>query len=323
MPVIYRPDTDAQRQQAMGAAKLKADATPPADLAFSAAVLATLTTSLPQFALEVQERGAALSAQTAATAAANPARRALNMYIRHFIGVFNMGVDRGRYPATDRAHYQLPVDYNELPKLGTDGENLLWANNIVSGDAARVLAGGQPMENPTAAEVGTKLTELNAALAAQSPAKDTYDKEQEDVAALRVPIDELIADIWDEVLFEFRKDAAPSMRRKAREYGVAYRLSPGETPTPEEFSVQGTGTELNAAGENEPLEDVEVTVVETNDTVFTDADGTYLIPLLPDGNYSLQFKKTGYTTQTLPVTVTAGSIVTVDVVMVADVPPVP
>ncbi|MBL4586573.1 MAG: carboxypeptidase regulatory-like domain-containing protein [Flavobacteriales bacterium] len=279
--------------------------------------------SAPQFAQEVQERGAALSAQTAATAAANPARRELNMYIRHFIGVFNMGVDRGRYLATDRAHYQLPVDYHQLPKLGTDFENILWANNIVSGDAARVLAAGQPMENPTAAEVAAKLTDLNTALAAQSPAKDAYDKEQEDVAALRASIDDLIADIWDEVLFEFRKDDAPSMRRKAREYGVVYRLSAGEAPAPEEFSVQGSVTAQDAAGVNAPLSDVEITVIETNDAVMTDATGNYLIPLLPDGNYNLQFKIAGYATQTLPVTVAVGGIITVDVVMVADVPPMP
>jgi len=324
MPVLYRPETDAQRLQAMTAAKAKADTFVLPDVpAFSAATLATLTTSLPQFAAEVQERSTALSAQTAATAAANPARKALNMYIRHFIGVFNMGVERGKYPATDRTQYQLPVDYHQLPKLTTDSEKILWANNIVNGDAARVLAGGAAMENPTAAEVAAKLADMEAALAAQSPAKDAYDQEQEDVAALRGPIDDLIADIWDEVLFTFRKDDAPSMRRKAREYGVVYRMSAGETPTPEEFSVQGTVAVQTSPGEYQPLADVEVTVLETNDTTLTDAEGNYLIPLLPDGNYNLRFKKLGYMEQTLPVTVTAGSIVTHNVEMMEDVPPVP
>jgi hypothetical protein len=323
MPEIDRPNTDAQRLQAMGAALSKAHVTAPAELAFSAETLVTLTASLPQFAQEIQQRGAALSTQAAATAAANPARKALNMYIRHFIGVFNMGVDRGLYPATDRAQYQLPVVYNQLPKLGTDYDKILWAHNIVDGDAARVLAGGAPMENPTAAEVDAKLNDLDAAIAAQSPAKDAYDKEQEDVAVLRQPIDDLIADIWDEVLFEFRKDDAPSMRRKAREYGVAYRLSTGETPALDEFSAQGNVTTQNAAGEYQPLTDVEVTVLETNDTTFTHADGNYLIPLLPDGNYNLRFKKLGYIEQTLPATLTAGTIVTLNVEMKKDVPEPP
>jgi hypothetical protein len=307
----------------MGAAKNKADVTDPADLAFGADTLTHLNTFLPQFAQEMQERGAALSAQAAATAVVNPARKALDMHIRHFIAVFNMGVDRGRYPATDRAHYQLPVDYNNLPDLGTDGKKLLWGSNIVSGDTARVNAGGQPMENPTAAEVNTAMGNLTAALAAQSPAKDAYDKEQEDVENLRAEADELIADIWDEVLFTFRKDEAPSMRRKAREYGVVYRLDKNEEPSPDEFSVQGNVTGLQADGTSVPLADVEVTVLETDTSVLTDDEGSYLVPYQAAGNYNIRFAKDGYTEQTLPITVVDGQIAELDVVMGRDTPPSP
>jgi hypothetical protein len=43
------------------------------------------------------------------------------------------------------------------------------------------------------------------------------------VQDLRNEADLLIADIWDEVLFAYRKETPPSLRRKAREYGVVYR----------------------------------------------------------------------------------------------------
>lgn len=308
MPVIYRPQSDAQRLRALNHAKAEADVTPPTSLAFSNDTLLRLNTVLPQFAQELQERGTALSAQALATAKATPVRNNLNMYIRHFIAVFNMGVDRGRYPAADRAHYQLPVDYTRLPNLNTTEENLQWAGNIVSGDAARVAAGGDAMENPTAAEVATALAELQTAVAAQAPTKEAYDKEQEDVEKMRGDVDDLIADIWDEVLFTFRKDAAPSMRRKAREYGVVYRLSGGEQPTPEEFSIAGVITLQTTDGTKQPAAEAEVTVVETNTNVLTNAAGEYLIPLLPAGNYTLRIAKEGYATQELPVTVTAGQI---------------
>lgn len=313
MPRLYRPETDTQRLKALGKAKSKADVTDPANLAFSANTLAALDVFLPQFAQEVSERGSALSAQAAATATVNPARKELDMYIRHFIAVFNMGVDRGRYPATDRGHYQLPVDYNRLPDLGTDADKIMWGRNIEIGDANRVAAGGEPMENPTAAEVAAATAALSAALDAQTPAKDAYDKEQEDVENLRAEADELIADIWDEVLFNFRKDTPSSMRRKAREYGIVYRLSSGEQPLPDELSVEGTVTELQANGMYVPVADVEVTVMETEASVLTNESGYYLMPYLAPGGYNLRFRKDGLAEQTLPVTVTEGQITELNV----------
>ncbi len=311
MAELQRPNSDIQRLRALKGANAKATVTAPADLAFGADTLATLQIVLPQFSQEMQERSTALSAQAAATAKANPVRRTLNMFIRHFFSVFNMGVDRERYPAADRAHYHLPVNFHRLPRLVTDAENIEWADNIITGDATRVTAGGDPMENPTAAEVQTALTALQNALAAQSPAKDAYDKEQEDVENMRAQVDDVIADIWDEVLFTFRKDTGPSMRRKAREYGVVYRQSPGEPPSPEEFSIIGSTTQ-QIDGEAQPLADVDVTVVETNTTVLTNDSGQYLMPLLPAGNYTLRFSKDGYVTQNIPVTVIAGQIVEVN-----------
>lgn len=318
MPIIYRPETDTQRLKALQAAKSKADAVVGGggSVAFGPGTAAALNTFLPTFNTEMQQRGSALSVQTAATAAANPTRKILNIFIRHFITVFNMGVERGRYPATDRGHYQLPVDYHKLPKLSSDADLTLWAGNIIDGDAARVLAGGEPMENPTAAQVATANTDLQTALSVQTTAKDAYDLEQEDVENLREEADELIADIWDEVLFTFRKDEAPSMRRKAREYGVVYRLSPGETPDPGEYSLQGRVTSqatLTPGGPHPPLADVQVRAVEDNITVVTDIDGNYLMPVLSTPNNTIEFSKPGFVTRTENVVLTPGAVLTLDV----------
>lgn len=322
MPRLYRPDTDNQRLEAMNTASSKANVTDPAALAFSADTLTTLTTLRPQFALEMQERGAALSLQATATAAANPARRAMDMYIRHFIAVFNMGVERGKYAAAERTYYQLPVDYQRLPDLGTDALKVLWASNLIAGETARVAAGLAPMENPAQPEMVAKLADLNAALDAQSPAKDAYDAEQEDVAAMRPAVDELIADIWDEVLFTFRKDDAPSMRRKAREYGVVYRLSKGEQPQPDEFSAMGIVSATAPDGSLIALPDVLVTDTASGTTTLSDSEGLYLMPPLPNGNRTFAFTKEGFLPQDLPITVVAGQVTELDVTMQPEVPPV-
>ena len=325
MPTIYRPETDAQRKQALQRAKTKADAVGVGSLAFSANTLAALNAFLPNFLTALQNRGSALSAQAASTHAMNPTRRVLRLWISHFFQVFNLAVLREEYAESDRAYYQLDVNSSAGPKLTTDEDLVEWAGNLASGETARVTAGGAAgganMAKPSAAEVAAQYDIFEPLLTAHTSTKDAYDNEQEAVAAMRNQADDIIGDIWDEVLFTYRKDDAPSMRRKARENGVVYISSPGEVPTPDEFSAAGKVSELNANGQGMPMADVEVTLVETNFAVLTDANGNYLMPHQTAGNYNLRFKKEGYTEQTHPITITEGEITELDVQLEPMMPP--
>jgi hypothetical protein len=321
MPIKDFPNTDVQMQQVLQAAKYKADSTPPAQLAFSNDTLVRLTAFLPAFDQELQERGNALAAQTTATSAANPARKALNMINRHFIQVFNFAVERGEWTAEDRAFYQLPVDYTSLPKMTTDEENLRWAKYIVDGEAARVAAGGAPMSNPSAAQVDTKRAAVIAAIAAQSTLKDAYDREQKDVELMRSDAIELVTDIWDEVLFTFRKESAPSQRRLAREYGIQYRPSPGETPTADDFSLMGQVTEEMT---NVALADVEVYIPQLDLYATTDVDGNYYFDILPAGSYNVRFRKVGFLEELrMGINITDGVLTTLNVQLRSMMPPTP
>lgn len=323
MSRLYRPETDAQRVKAMQAAKAKYDATPATQRAFGADTYTRLVDFLPPYLIEIQERGTALSQQSQAVSAINPQRRKLRLYVSHFIIGLDNAILREELPASDRAYYQLAVSGGAMPKLTTDEDLILWANNIISGEATRVTAGGTALSNPTAAQVQANLTTFQPLYDTLSARKSAYDSEQEDVAALWEEADDILSDIWDEVLFTYRKDEAPSMRRKAREYGVTYRLGTGEQPSPDEFSVDGIVTEQTTVGIPGPSVDVEVTVIENNVTVLTDIDGRYLIPTQTPGNYNLRFKKFGFKEQVLPVTIAAGQVTLLNVQMVPSFPPPP
>lgn len=318
MPRIYRPQTDFERLQALEAAKTKADATPAADLAFSADTLTRLNSFLPVFRTEMQQVGSALSAQTAATVIANAAKANTRMHISHFFQVFNLGVQRGVYTAQERAYFNLDVNSADLPRLVTEQEIATWGQRVATGDAARVAAGGAAMSNPTAAEVAAAHTAYVNAQASQSTKKDAYDHEQEDVEALRNDADDLIADIWDEVEFTFRKESAPSKRRKAREYGVRYIPSPGEAPGPEDYSIQGTVTDNHTGN---PLPGVLILLNATDVYTATDAQGKYLIPVQPAGTYSLTFYKNAFELHSASnVTVTEGAITTLNAALIPAAP---
>lgn len=51
-------------------------------------------------------------------------------------------------------------------------------------------------------------------------------------SALRPEADSVIRDVWDEVEFALRRLDPPSLRRRAREWGVFYALRPGEPEEP-------------------------------------------------------------------------------------------
>ncbi|MBI9039674.1 MAG: hypothetical protein JEY97_16205, partial [Bacteroidales bacterium] len=144
------------------------------------------------------------------------------MFASQFFQVFNFGVLRGIFNETERPYYKLDVNDGNTPVINTDSELLLWGQNLIVGEAARIAAEGTPMSMPSAAEFEIEFNKFKDLQIAQSQLKDQYDKEQEDVAALLDDADLLVKDIWDEVEFHFRHDEAASKRRKCREYGVVY-----------------------------------------------------------------------------------------------------
>ena len=233
MPYRSLPNTDDKRLVALTTAKSKSEATPAADRAISAATHTSLVTFQPNFAQQMQERGVALSEQSDATATHTNALQTLRLLVSHFIQVFNLGIARGRYLVSERAHFQLDVNEETVPSLDAEADVFLWADRLVTGDVTRLANGGEPMENPTAAEIAAARTVAQGTANAQSAKKDAYDDEQQDVAGLRAEADTLIKDIWDEVEFTFRREEPPSLRRKAREWGVFYALRPGEPPEEE------------------------------------------------------------------------------------------
>jgi hypothetical protein len=230
MPYRRLPNTDEQRLLALQLAFNKSqiggtNAVSP----ILAATLTQLAAFLPDYERQLTERGMALRGQALGTSHKEVAKATGQMYISHFIQVFNLAVARGVYSAADRAYYQLDVNQESVPQLSAEGDVLIWLERIVQGENARMQAGGQEMSNPSAGEVLAAKEAFDLAMGEASTAKDQYDKEAEDVEKLRDAADALIREIWDEIEFAFRHSDDAGRRRKAREWGVVFVSRPGET----------------------------------------------------------------------------------------------
>ena len=240
MPFRQLPASDPTRTQALDGALKKWQNTTGAARLITAATGTALETLQPQWEKEVAERADASGQQSASTLAVTQAADKLRMLISHFIQVYQFGIARGDFAAAGRAVYELSVNEETVPNLDTEAALVLWAGRIVKGDPRRVTQFSEaPMAMPAATAVAAALEAYHAKQAAQTAAKDQLEAEQADVIALRTEADKLIRDVWDEVEFALRQMEPPTLRRRAREWGVVYAQRPGEpqeadgeTPTP-------------------------------------------------------------------------------------------
>jgi len=281
------PQTDDGRDLALTAGKNRKDTVVPADQALTPPTIVRLDVIQPGFRAAMLARGSALSGQSGVTDLVNAAKALAKMFISHFFQVFSLGVARGVYPKADRAHYQLDVNSNAVPDMGTEQEVILWGERVKTGNTARLAAGGAAMSNPTEAEVTPTVVDFKTKNNNQANLKTAYDHAQEAVEALHEEADKVIKKIWDEVETFYNEEAAPSKRRKAREWGVVY-----VSDVPLTFNIHAKDSATNAG-----IEGVECKLVQTDNIQLTNASGDSVITSTITGSATFRFVHPDYVSQ--------------------------
>jgi len=299
------PKTDVARNIAQKTAKLKKDVTAPANVPMTGGTQTRLDAQQPAFALKMNERSIALRAQTNSTMLKTAQQDKTKMFISHYFQAFNNGVARGVFSASDRAFYGLDVNSQSVPPLDKEALIVYWGERLITGDAARIAAGGVPMSNPNTSEVAAEYDSFVAINLSQSNFKDAFDTAQEAVGAMRPETDKLILRIWDEVEAAYNDETIESKRRKAREWGVFYQST-------QKATITGVVTDMETSA---PLTGVSVALIETEDIVLTDTEGKFTLVTSHFGTGTLEFALIGCVTQTIPVEVPEGGALTQDVQM--------
>ena len=231
--------------------------TPAADRALSADHWVKLDDSVPGSFLnrllkEASDVDLALAAQAPLTSILSQTAARLTMYCSHFHQVFDLGVSRGVFPAGSRSYYGRDITATTVPDLSSYDAVAETAEKIINGEAARAAAEANgearydsglrydsgvrypsaataaagthiPMAMPSAAEVGTLLTEFNTLSNQVQAAEVNTDQQQEELSALYAEAQALAVDICDTVEFYYRKDPDDSSRRqKSARWGVVY-----------------------------------------------------------------------------------------------------
>lgn len=309
MPTRRLPNSAATRLKAMRTGKDRKDAIPaPLVIPYTATTAAKLDLFYPAYKLKVEAMELALQAQTNVSATVQDTRQMAEWLISDFFSALQSAIRRKLFNASVRAYYGLAVSDEKIPRIKTEADIVFWGDKAATGEAARIAAGGAAITFPSIAEVNTAVNNFKNPNQAQANAKEAYDAAQEAVEADKAEADKLILKMWNETETAFDDGDKPSMRRKAREWGVIYVPTPGETPSPDDYSIIGTITD---AATGNPINEVVVAIENTPVVALTDADGKYFIGVQPAGTYSLIIYKGGYQVKNVPnVTVAAGVITT-------------
>ncbi len=290
------PGSDVTRNKALAKAKAKNDGMPVAHRFLTPTTSARLNTIQPLFKTATQNRGNSLAAQVDATIGVAQSFYSAKKWVSHFFQVFNLGIVRKKYLQQHRPYYQLDASSDKLPPLGTYQDVALWGERIETGDAARIAAGGAPMENPSAIEVKAVVDDFITKNNDQSARKDSYDQQQEAVAALHDEVDKVIKKVWDEVATFYNEEENSSRRRKCREWGVVYVSNVEHT-----FYLRALDAQTNAG-----IDLAEIVLLETGNTNGTSNGGGAVIKSSIVDEATFRFTHPDYQSKEIVVSLPAG-----------------
>lgn len=151
------------------------------------------------------------------------------LYISHFVRVLAMAVERGEIKP-DVVEQMYGVDDVEqlLPMLRTVDEAVSAAPRIIEGEKRRIAAGGRPIYNPTVGMVATHFDIFYHVYRQQKILNDKADRALATLKELRVEVDAVIVDIWNEVEAHFASLPQDERVEQCRRYGLIYYYRKGE-----------------------------------------------------------------------------------------------
>lgn len=296
--------------KAISMAKNKNDNTLPADTVFRAATVLKLDNAFTEFGQARQARIAAKFAYTTNTPVKNAAVNKLRTYCSLFIQHLNDGIPQGFITPQNRIQYNIDENDGAVPNMVKEQDVIMWANNIINGEAARVALGGTPLSQPSAAEISALRGDAQLKLNTQSTLYEAYNSAQEELKTLMGFADVLVREMWAEIESAFAGDPdAGSRRTKAEQWGVVY-----VTIGPKKNKVQVTVLDSVT---NEPIQDAIVEFALAGLELTTASNGVAVGFEDYVGEDTLTVSHLDYVTQLIPVTLLEDEGLSITVLLVA------
>jgi len=225
MPARILPRTNAQRLSAMRIITDRLPSVPVDRQPLPALLVDRLADFKPMYEGLLNAVKVAASEQSAITSEVKPLRHMARIWVRQGYQNIVDAVTRGALPRTAVSGYGLPLDARGLPPLAAEQQILQAAVKLQAAEANRVAAGGVPMAFPSIEEIMQRVDAFRDANLEQAARKSALADAQKNVKQANKEADRLILRLWNTIETAFNNGNRPSMRRRAREWGVIYTIA--------------------------------------------------------------------------------------------------
>ena len=228
MPYRRLPNTDSARIKALKMAVEKAADTDFKELAVSSHLISEAKSALIQFERLCSKYQQMYNTQVQANKLFIVKAKNARMYLSHFVQVLYMSIQRTEIKEEHLSLYGLEESNMIVPDLTSNDQLLEWGRKIIDGENARVARGTAPIYNPSIAKVNVMYTLFREGYQTQKLHQKATLRIQDEVAAYREKVDQLILKIWEEVEQDKTDLTADQRLDRNRQYGIIYYYRKGE-----------------------------------------------------------------------------------------------
>lgn len=228
MPYRRLPNTDSARLKALKTAVEKAADTDYRELSVSPHLITEAKSALMHFERLCGRYQQMYNTQVQANKLFVVKAKNARMYISHFVQVLYMSIQRTEIKEEHLSLYGLEESNMIVPDLTSNDQLLEWGRKIIDGENARVARGTAPIYNPSIAKVNVMYTLFREGYQTQKLHQKATLRIQDEVAAYREKVDQLILKIWEEVEQDKTDLTADQRLDRNRQYGIVYYYRKGE-----------------------------------------------------------------------------------------------
>jgi hypothetical protein len=222
MPYRRLPTTDQARIRALQAALAHHTDQATQKEILSDSVFMELKNFLPRFQNAVSYFDLSQKTQTKRAQEYSELVKKARIYVSHFIQVVNMGIARGELKPEVRKFYQLKNEEKAIPNLLTEKSLAEWGKIIIEGDQKRILAGGNPIYNPSIALVKVNYEKFYDAWKNQKVLQANTVRNLKQVTSMRKEANSLVVKIWNEIETYYSGFPDEIKREKGLRHGLVY-----------------------------------------------------------------------------------------------------
>ena len=174
-----------------------------------------LQTAVDQYRISFQ-------AQTRHSTRMDKLQRNATIYVSHFLQVLLMSVERGEIKRATLSLYGLDQHATGIPNIKTIAGLLEWGQKAITGEKARMKAGGRPIYNPPIGVVTTHIEIFKEFYGQQQQLMQRTKQNLEDLSQLRPVVDEIIFQLWNQIEAHFQSEPPEVRFAECRKLGVIY-----------------------------------------------------------------------------------------------------